>query len=166
MNKDTIIVEKYKHKNTEANEEEIINEYKCKKGNNETIKNKIPLKKRNYIRLMKNKKTFIKGKKNNLNFTLILFIIIFKLVLTNQNVRKLLPLGNKITMIVEGDGTNRGIFGGSVPEPKEVIINNVQMPPAISYNLENGIHTIVVSFDKKFESCNSLFFQLSYIISI
>ena len=166
MNKDTIIVEKYKHKYTEANEEEIINEYKCIKGNNETIKNKIRLKKRNYIRLMKNKKTFIKGKKNNLIFTLILFIIIFKLVLTNQNVRKLLPLGNKITMIVEGDGTNRGIFTGSECEPKEVIINNVPMTPTISYELENGNNTIVVSFDEHFKSCNNLFFGLYYIISI
>ena len=63
MNKDTIIVEKYEHKNTEANEEEIINEYKDKKGNKETIKNKIWLKKRIYIGLMKNKKSFIKEKK-------------------------------------------------------------------------------------------------------
>ena len=167
MDKDTI-AEKYKHKYTEnANEENIINVTKYKKENNDVINNKKWIKKRNdIIRLMKNKKIFNKENKNNLIFIFILFIILFKFVISNKNIRKLIFV-NRITMIVEGNGRSRAILGQMIPIPTEVQINGVvQETLTNSYELENNNNTVILTWSEPLTSCANMFFRLTYILFV
>ena len=162
MEKNSLLNELLKDKNKKK-QKPVINKNKKslskeQRNDNNIIKNNMQLmKSKYYLKKIQNE--------NHLKFALIIFLLLFKICLSSQNLRKL-NLVSRITTIQKGNGGIMEILK-NVKLPDAVTINGVEQSQLnTQYQLEDKNNTVVISYNSPINNCDSMFYEMSSILYV
>ena len=107
-----------------------------------------------------------KNKISILSSLFILFIIFIQISFSQKTSRNLNSI-NEIILVVKGLNVYKSILTNNIQKPNKIIINGEKHDGSIiSFNLTETENTIILSWDTLLTSCEYMFMNFDYILSI